>query len=82
MRRILFEVRPMQHILFQPQHTFITDEKGAVLADYVGRVEQMQPSYDEMCRRLDMPPATLEQSTVRSAAPIATITIQAIESTG
>ena len=51
----------MQHILFQPQHTFVTDADGALLADHVGRVEEMQGSYDVICERLKLPGATLGQ---------------------
>lgn len=61
MRNILFKVRPTQHILFQPQHSFVADEDGSLLADYIGRVEDMQGSYDELCRRLQMPSAPLGQ---------------------
>ncbi|MBU8976634.1 MULTISPECIES: sulfotransferase family 2 domain-containing protein [unclassified Lysobacter] len=61
MRYILFQARPMQHILFQPQHTFVTDEDGTMLADHVGRVEDMQASYDAICERLGLPSATLGQ---------------------
>ena len=52
---------PMDHILFRPQHEFVTDEEGALLTDYVGRVEEMQQSYDEICRRIGIPSATLDQ---------------------
>ena len=52
---------PMNHILFRPQHEFVTDEKGELLTDYVGRVEQMQQSYDQICARIGIPSAPLEQ---------------------
>ena len=61
MRHILFEVRPMQHILFVPQHTFVTDADGGMLADTVGRVEEMQQSYDAICARIGIPSRPLEQ---------------------
>jgi len=61
MRYILHEARPMQHVLFQPQHTFVTDADGTLLADDVGRVEDMQGSYDRFCERLQLPRATLGQ---------------------
>jgi hypothetical protein len=61
MRRILFELRPMQHILFRPQHTLLVDEQGALLTDAVGRVEQMQASYDAICARIGIPTQALEQ---------------------
>lgn len=61
MRRILFEVRPMHHVLFQPQSEMLTDPEGRLLADYVGRVEQMQASYDEACARIGIPSRALER---------------------
>lgn len=61
MRHILFEVRPMQHILFVPQHTFVTDGEGRMLADVIGRVEDMQASYDAICARIGIPSRTLDQ---------------------
>jgi hypothetical protein len=61
MRFILDDERPRQHVLFQPQHSFVTDADGALLADHVGRVEDMQGSYDVICERLNLPGAMLEQ---------------------
>jgi hypothetical protein len=61
MRHILHELRPMQHILFQPQHTVLVDGGGQLLSDYVGRVEEMQASYDAICERIGIPTRTLEQ---------------------
>jgi hypothetical protein len=52
---------PLDHILFHPQHKFITDASGGVLADYVGRVEEMQESYDEISSRIGIPTARLEK---------------------
>jgi Sulfotransferase family len=50
---------PWDHILFQPQHQFVTDDEGRLLTDYIGRVEQMQDSYDEMARRIGIPTVSL-----------------------
>ncbi|HEX6742095.1 MAG TPA: sulfotransferase family 2 domain-containing protein [Sphingomicrobium sp.] len=52
---------PWDHILFRPQHEFVTDRDGALLTDYIGRTEQMQQCYDEICVRIGIPSATLEQ---------------------
>jgi hypothetical protein len=52
---------PMAHILFQPQHSFITDEDGQPLTDQVGRVEEMQQSYNEIAGRIGIPTAQLER---------------------
>ena len=61
MRYILFQARPLQHVLFQPQHTFVTDAEGRLLADRIGRVEDMQASYDAICERIGIPTASLGQ---------------------
>ncbi|MFL6729288.1 MAG: sulfotransferase family 2 domain-containing protein [Sphingomicrobium sp.] len=52
---------PMNHILFRPQHEFVTDGDGELLTDFIGRVEQMQQSYDQICTRIGIPSAELEQ---------------------
>jgi hypothetical protein len=52
---------PRQHVLFWPQHGFITGPDGALLTDYVGRVEDMQRSYDEIAARIGIPTARLEK---------------------
>jgi len=61
MRRVLFEIRPLKHVLFWPQHVFLTDEQGALLSDHVGRTETMQQSYDDICVRLGLPSTSLER---------------------
>ena len=60
MREIIADP-PNEHLLFHPQHTFVTDAAGALLSDYVGRVEEMQKSYDEICSRIGIPTAALEK---------------------
>jgi len=50
-----------QHVLFQPQHTFVTGADGQLLTDYLGRVEEMQQSYDEVARRISIPSRPLER---------------------
>jgi hypothetical protein len=52
---------PWQHVLFQPQHSFVSSTGGQLLTDFVGRVEEMQKSYDEIARRIGIKSATLEQ---------------------
>lgn len=61
MRHMLFVAPPEQHILFQPQNSFLADESGHLLTDYVGRVEEMQASYDTICERVGIPPQSLEK---------------------
>jgi hypothetical protein len=52
---------PWPHILFQPQHSFVTGSDGQMLADHIGRVEEMQQSYDEIAGRIGIPTAELER---------------------
>ena len=52
---------PWQRILFQPQYTFIADPQGQLLSDYVGRVEEMQSSYDEIAKRIGIATTRLEK---------------------
>ena len=52
---------PMDHILFRPQYEFVADKDGKLLADYVGRVEEMQKSYDEIAARIGIATATLDK---------------------
>ncbi|MDQ3287676.1 MAG: sulfotransferase family protein [Pseudomonadota bacterium] len=61
MRRVLFDAPPVDHVLFQPQHSFVVDEDGTLLADEIGRVEQMQASYDAICERIGIDSAPLGQ---------------------
>jgi hypothetical protein len=62
MWHILTAPGPRSHILFQPQCSFVADGDGNLLADYVGRVEQMQSSFDEICDRIGIPRAELEKT--------------------
>lgn len=59
--RQMLEKPPLQHILFQPQRLLVTDAQGKLMTDYVGRVEEMQRSYDEICERIGIPTAELEK---------------------
>lgn len=61
MRHFLFKERPLDHLLFQPQHTFICDRDGELMADVIGRVEDMQSSFDQICARIGVPGAVLDK---------------------
>jgi hypothetical protein len=61
MEHMLFVEPPEQHILFQPQSSVLVDDDGTLLTDMVGRVEQMQASYDAICARIGIPSRTLDQ---------------------
>jgi hypothetical protein len=62
MRHMLFRAPPMRHILFQPQYSFVADRDGRLLSDRIGRVEDMQQCYDEICTRIGIPSQPLEKA--------------------
>jgi hypothetical protein len=61
MHRYLFESRPTSHVHFQSQASLLTDEQGRIEVDFIGRVENMQASYDMVCRKLGLPSQTLDK---------------------
>lgn len=61
MRHMLFVEPPEQHILFQSQHSLLVDENGYLLTDEIGRVEQMQASYNALCAKIGIPSQALEK---------------------
>lgn len=62
MRHFLFIAPPHQHIIFRPQHLFLTDRDGRLLADMLGKVEEMQASYDAICARIGIPSNPLDHA--------------------
>jgi hypothetical protein len=61
MKWVVREQRPVEHLLYQPQHGFITGGDGRVEMDIVGRNESMQDSYDAICARIGLQPRPLER---------------------
>lgn len=61
MHHLLFDAPPHDHILFQPQHQYLVGADGGLISDYVGRIEQMQHGYDEICHRLGIPSRQLDK---------------------
>ena len=62
MKHVINVVKPVNEVLYRPQHTFLTDADGRLIMDYIGRNETMQASYDEICRRLGVPTTQLERA--------------------
>jgi len=62
MRHFLFTAPPHQHIIFRPQHMFITDAGGNLLADEIGKVEEMQRSYDRIAARIGIASTPLDHA--------------------
>jgi len=61
MHHFLFVDPPHGRIHYQPQHIFFEDDQGRIVADQVGRVEEMQSSYEEACRRIGIPARALDK---------------------
>lgn len=47
-----------------PQYDFLHDGDGRLLVDFVGRYENLQADFEEVCRRLDLPQASLPRDNV------------------
>lgn len=62
MHHFLFRDPPNRHILFQPQASLLVGADGkTLLTDRVGRVEEMQSSYDAICADLGIAPRPLDR---------------------
>lgn len=62
MRYFLFGEPPEHHILFQPQASLLVADDGkTLLADKIGRVEDMQGSYNAICARIGIPSRPLDR---------------------
>ena len=62
MRHLLFVAPPHNHIIFKPQFTFLCGPDGQLQADFLGKVETMQPSYDEIASRLGVETTVLDHA--------------------
>lgn len=61
MKYVIRELKPMDHLLYQPQHAMVTDAESKLELDIVGRNETMQASYDEICAQVGMETTQLER---------------------
>jgi len=59
MKHVVKVLKPVDRLLYKPQHSFLTNSDGSLAMDIVGRNETMQASYDQICARLGMPTASL-----------------------
>ena len=63
MRYFLFESPPTHgRIIFQPQHSFLTDQDGTLQTDVLGKVETMQQSYDIIAQKLGIESNVLDRA--------------------
>jgi hypothetical protein len=47
-------------ILFKPQWSFVSNEFDENLVDFIGRFENLQTDFDEVCKRIGLPQIKLE----------------------
>ena len=59
MKQVAADPGTLDHLLFRPQHEFITDENGRLALDYMGRTEDVQGSFEAICRKLKLPASSV-----------------------
>jgi hypothetical protein len=69
MKYVIRELKPVDHMLYQPQHAMVTDADGRLELDIVGRNETMQASYDAICARIGIPGTELGRVNATSHRP-------------
>lgn len=52
---------PIQHWKFKGLYDRITDEKGNVIVDYIGKIENIQNDFDFICNKIGVPSKTLKK---------------------
>ncbi len=60
MKYILTQLRPVDHLLYKPQHEFIVNQNDMLSVDFIGRTESMQDSYNKICAKLGIPAMLLD----------------------
>jgi len=61
LRRMIEKTQIQQRVLFRPQVEFICDEQNHVMLDYVGRYENFQENYDNICEKIGITTQQLDQ---------------------
>ena len=59
MKQALSVRRFRERVLVRPQYRQLVNERGEIALNFVGRYEDLQQSYDEICNRLDLPTTEL-----------------------
>ena len=58
-KRFLLKPFPLPH---QQQFTRISDKEGRILVDFIGKFENLQEDFDEVCHRLGVDPKKLSHT--------------------
>jgi len=59
MRQAIHNKAFLQRVLVMPQYNLLINEDMQLMMDYVGRYETLQGSFNEICRHIGIPAATL-----------------------
>ena len=68
MKRYLTAEQFRQRILVRPLSELLTYKSGEIAVDYLGRYEDLQQSYDEVCERIGIPSTDLTRKNPSSHA--------------
>lgn len=69
MKRALGVPRFRARVLVRPQAQLLMDEAGKIAVDFVGRLESLQSSFREACRRIGLPCVPLRPVNATDHAP-------------
>ena len=64
MKRALDKRQFRERVLVRPQSSLLNRSDGELAVDFVGRFEDLQASYDEVCRRIGITTTNLEKRNV------------------
>ena len=59
--QMLANPQERERLLMLPQHTFLCDNDGQCLMDFVGRYESLQTDFEHVCSVIQIPPVELER---------------------
>lgn len=69
MKRIINDPHSREHILFRPQHEFVTDDEGRLMAHNVCKFESLQQDFNQVCDHLNLPQTLLQRVNVTTTPP-------------
>jgi len=61
LKKLLLFPPEKKRLWFQPQTDFLYDQEGNLQVNFVGKVEELQGDYSQVCTKLHLPDTTLEK---------------------
>ena len=59
MKHVIVGLNPVDHLLYKPQYRFLVDCNEEMDVDFIGRNEDMQASYEQVCQTIGIPASEL-----------------------